>query len=254
LNADWIEDRKGICLKRDLAAEAVHDTTVLRQTRVFLEALGQSGTPATAAGNLNRKFVGQMVRTLDYPAKFLDDLHYFNKVINESDVPPLEELRVLLEVAGLIRRAKKKFTVTRNGRRLMAEGQEGELYHLLFVTMFRKFNLGFTDRMPAWPEFQHTCSFGLFRLTQLDDRWHQLEDTFLKLILPAVADRIPTNEYIDYREMLVRFRLIRPLEGFGLMETKEEEKEEEGKGPRWSPPVVLFRKTGLLGRFVGIKF
>ena len=147
----------------------------------------------------------------------------------------------------MIRCIKKKFTVTRNGRRLVAGNREGELYHLLFMTKFRKFNLAFSDGMPEWPDFQHTIGFSFYRLAQLDDRWHRLEKTYARLILPAVGDRLPRNEYIDYREALVNHRFLRPLAGFGLVETKWEPGE---KNPGRAQTIVFFRKTKLLDRLV----
>ncbi len=56
------------------------DATVVHNARSLLLALGKKGTRATARGNLNRVFVGEMVAALRWPAGFVDDLFYFNSV------------------------------------------------------------------------------------------------------------------------------------------------------------------------------
>ena len=62
----------------------------------------EDGAKTTAKGNLNRKFVARMVTEMGLPGDFLEDLFFHNKVINESDVWPLEIMRIVLELGKLI--------------------------------------------------------------------------------------------------------------------------------------------------------
>ena len=74
-------------VKRDLSLTDLGKAEILINARVFLRALLESsGTKATETGNLNRKFVRQMVEAISWFPGYVDDLESLFKVWNERHV------------------------------------------------------------------------------------------------------------------------------------------------------------------------
>lgn len=96
-----------------------------------------------------------------------EDTIRFNKVLNEHDVRPLHIIRIICELARLVRRRKRKFLVTNKGQQLLGEQKAGELYTLLFRTFFRQFNLSYLDGLPECYGLQGTIAYSLYRLKKV---------------------------------------------------------------------------------------
>src|ERR1017187_4717166 len=142
LQADWESDTGPIRFSSSLALPDLADAPFLHNTRVFLAALAaEQGTPATAAGNLNRAFVGRLLDRLTLPAPTRKSIRTVCKVVNEQDVWPLHMARVVAEPAGLLARRNKRFQLTKAGRELLPDEQAGALYRRVFLAYFRRFNL-----------------------------------------------------------------------------------------------------------------
>jgi hypothetical protein len=245
LARDWTAPEGALRLNDRLTPDELAGVRLLANARVFLRALEESGgTRVTAAGNLNRKFVAAMLDAMSWPPGFLDDLHRYNKVVNEQDAWPLHLLRVLVLLAGLIRKRKGAFVITRRGARLCDESRAGELYALLFRTQFQKMNLAYLDLAPEAPGFQDTIAYTLYRFGRVGDRWLTPERLAPEVVLPAVLDEIPALDYIDAPGLIVQARLLRPLKRFGLAESREV----PGAHPRF--PGHEYRKTPLYDRFL----
>ena len=72
-----------------------------------------------------------------------------------------------MPVGWLIRKCKNKFLVTKKGQKLLALENAGKLYHLLFITYMRKFNIGFHDRLPDLDDLQFTMAYTIYHLGRL---------------------------------------------------------------------------------------
>lgn len=245
LQSDWTSPDGALTLDETLPLEALAGARQLLNARIFLAALQNAGgTRATAAGNLNRKFVGEMVEAMKWPRGFVDELHRYNKVVNEHDASPLHTLRVLLDLAGLIKRRKGAFTITRRGEELLAEERAGALFAHLFRVQFREMNLAYLDRAPEAHGFQQTIAFSLYSFGRVGGEWSKPEGLAPRVILSAVRAEIPPDEYVDRAALILETRLLRPLERFGLAETREV----PGRHPR--VPDHEYRKTPLFDRFL----
>jgi hypothetical protein len=247
---NWAPDTPGVQLRLDLSPDDVITTPIIKRAKIFLQTLSKNGTKATNAGNLNRNFVRSMINRMDCLSQYAEDPACQNKTINEAGVPPLETLRIVMELAKIIEIKKRRFQVTVKGRDLMEQFSEENLFLVLFVYWFRVFNLGFKDKLMNIPEFQECFGYSLYQLSLLDSGWQDIEQMSEKLIMPSLAEKIPAEPY-NFRQGLVEGRFLRNLELFGLVEVRRE------KDPQLQPldwPVQAFRKTGLLGRFVGFGF
>jgi hypothetical protein len=245
--SDWESPTSAISFNRELPLSEVKEATFLRNARVFLGALQQSGkTKATSAGNLNRKFILQMLEAMAWPPHFLEDLWRYNKVVNEEDVFPLHLNRLVAQLAGLIRKTKGAFHLTKKGRDLCQEDRADELFAALFQTFFRKFNLGYLDRVPECQSIQQTIGYSLCVLDRRAGTWQAIEDLAPRLYLPTVTHELPVDRHgLDYETLLARTRILGPLESFGLIQCRYSRKE-----PMIRPKISHARKTALFNRFL----
>ncbi len=250
VHEDWSPVTPGIQLSYDLTTSEVISTPIITRAHLILHALAAKGTKATTAGNLNRKFVSSMIEQMDVSDEYLPFLIRHNKAFNESDVPALEVIRIVLELADTIKIKKQKFQVTPMGQELMEPGFEGGLFLILFVTFFRDFNLFYGDRMMDLPEFQDSLGYSLYQLSALTDGWHDLAQTTEQLMLPSVARMLHGLPY-DFRPAIVANRFLVYLELFGLVDLKLDEKP---RIPREYSSVLAFRKTALLKRLISFEF
>ncbi len=249
LSENWLSDTPGVQLCSNLSPGEVIATPIIKRAHIFLQALAKDGTRATAAGNLNLKFVSSMIDQMDYLDDYVEYLTMVNRVIKESDATPLETLRIVMEFADLIEIKKRRFQLTKSGRSLMQPLREESLYFLLFIFWFRKFNLAYGDRIMDFPEFQNCLGYSLYQLSNLDSGWQDIKQMCEPLMMPSLAEILPT-EPVDFRRMLVEKRLLRNFELFGLVELKWVDFQET---PSIFRKVVAFRKTGLLARFIGFE-
>ena len=243
----WESQQPPVVLNRELSLNEVGKAEILTNARVFLSALLESkGTKATSAGNLNRKFVRQMVETMSWPSGFVEDLKSFSKTWNEEDVFLLHILRVTLALGGLVRKYKGSFRITKKGERLTQEGAAGELYATLFHAFFRKFNLGYLDRLPECPGVQQTIAYTLFMVGRHATNWVSPQKLAGKLFLPAVSAQIPLSPYdIDDEALISETRILRPLVRLGLIECQHSKDR-----ALFRLPLGRVRKTALFDTFL----
>jgi hypothetical protein len=165
-----------------------------------------------------------MVEAMSWPTGFLEDLRDFKKTWNEEDVFLLHTLRVVLALAGLLRKFKGSFRVTRKGERLAQESAAGKLYTALFRAFFRKFNLGYLDRFPECFGVQETLAYSLFMVGRHATDWVSPQQLAPRLLLPTVSAEIPLSPFgTDDRVLLSEIRILRPLVRFGLIECQAPE-------------------------------
>jgi hypothetical protein len=242
---DSWEARGAVRLNLALSPDDLASSRTWHNARVFLRYLEDHGpVRATATGNLSRATVQDLVEAMRWPEGFVEDLHEYNKVLNELDVFPLHVLRLVLDLAGLIKRRSGKFSLTRRGGEMLADERSGELFVLLFRTTFRKLNLGYLDRNEPIPDFQHTLAYVLYRLSRVADAWERPEELIGRVVLPYLRARLPPEPYYDPLALVLELRLLRPLEGFGLIE-----KRVAGNAER-AYPRHAYRKTPLYDRFL----
>jgi hypothetical protein len=223
---DWRPGSPGLQLSDDVPPDLLAGSDILTNARIFLNSLDPNGARATPAGNLNRRFVSDMLASMRWTDGFIEDLLSDKKVINEQDAWPLHDLRLVLQLAKLIVRRKGVFTLTRLGRSMIHEEQAGAFFALLFETTFRTLNLAYHDRLPEIPDFQGTIAYPLAVLAREAEGWLAYAPLVPRLLLPSLAETLPRHELFDCQECLVRVRLLERLWRFGLVELNWEEQGE----------------------------
>jgi hypothetical protein len=248
IDAEWERPDSAVRLDATLSLEDLAGSRTLHNARLVLELLlgGEGEVKATPKGNLPRAFVARFRERMRAP----EDRWALPepKVVNEEDVWLLHVARLLLELAGLVKRRKGLFSLTRTGERLAADGRAGELFATLFGVHFRRFNLGYLDNAPDVPEFQFSTAYSLFRFSQLGGDWMDRYDLAESIVLPGVGEGLTPDPMYNPLPAIVESRLLRPLEGFGLAEAQEIERAPGELGAR-----NAFRKTPLYDRFLSFQ-
>jgi hypothetical protein len=243
LYGDW-DGNGALRLVRGLTLDELDGAEILVNARRMLAALDASGgLKATQAGNLNRRAVAELTEALRWEPRFAEALRTHAGTLNEMDVFPLHVLRVVLGLAGLIRKWKGAFRVTARGRALVPEDRAGELYAQLFRTFFRTFSLAYVDRMGAeHREIQDTIAFSLYRLAGLADDWTRTDILAHEIVLPDVAASVPPDHYgLDRLSWMVESRVLRPLVRFGLLEHREVPRKDKYVPDREVRRTALYR-------------
>jgi len=217
----WWDEPFPIRLAPNLPFDQVGQTRFLHHVRVFLQAVEDfDGAPTTAQGNLKRAFVAHLLDRMDLDPDYLEMMRRACKVINESDIWPLHIARVVCQVGKLVRKYKKRFVLTRKGRELLPEEHAGGLYHHLFHTMFREFNLDYISHHADVPAIQATLPYALYRISQLPlGQDHDIEDLVPIVFVPAVQLEISQVwSHEEAQEWLLEDHVLRPLESLGLVQ------------------------------------
>jgi hypothetical protein len=217
LLADEWDGTGVVRLSTDLRLDELSGARTLHNARRMLAHLQREGTVrATDAGNLRRATVATLMDELELEPDYVDFLRRYSKAINEEDVWPLHVVRVLLELAGLVKRRKGEFSLTRRGAEMLADERAGELFALLFRTHFREMNLEYLTRGLPVPGFQNTIAFTLHALGRHARSWRTAAELAPRALPAPIPGRYrsPDPEMV---EMTVEHLALWPLEGFGLM-------------------------------------
>ena len=245
INLTWEDSNFPIKFNKTLKLSQLKDSVFFTNTKILLTTLLElkNINTATAKRNLNRKVVNTVFDSLVLDSETREDILRFNKVINEEDVLPLNVVRIVCEEAKLILCRKKKFLISSRGKELLHNDKAGQLYYQLFRIYFRKFNIGYVDRLPALDCVQNTIAYSFYRLSRIADDFVNMEKLFYKILLPAVRSEIRKKlPPVLKVEWLVQSRIVGPLRGFGLLECRYREERYRDIG--------AVRKTALFDRFM----
>jgi hypothetical protein len=243
LGADWLEPGP-IHLNEALSLAELSGCLVLTHARLVLDCIdADGGVKLTQAGNFNRKFVNRMVEEFRWPGFEPEEVWELNKVLNEEDFMPLNFLHAVLHIAGLVRKYKGAYRVSRLGRALLDPQAAGRLNALLFDTTFNKYDLAYLDRWVRAGEtdFQSQVALTLYLMSKFADVPRTAEEWMQGTTLPKAA---PARLSSSRDGAAFQWRVLRYLQWFGLME-----KQSMAANDDWMTSY-LFRRTPLFDRFI----
>jgi hypothetical protein len=232
-----------IRLEPDLADAEISGSAVTANGLNLLRRAAEiGGLKLTATGNLSRAVVDDMFGIIQAPDYDKDELLRYQKVINEPDFLPLHFIRILVQVAKLLRTHRGKLVSTPLGRRMLAAEQHGPLQALLFHIALWRMNLAYFDGYPldSWP--QSEVGVILWSLSASAHDWLPRE-TLTRLCASPVIGVLESQW--DVGSSAMEARILRPLVWFGLLEART-----EPKSPTEVVDRRLYRKAPLLDRFV----
>ena len=118
--------------------------------------------------------------------------------MKELDFFDLHVTRLVGELAGLIKRVKNVFTLTRKCEALLAQGGPENFFRPLLETYVGKFNWAFRDCFSSQLEIiQQGWAFTLFLLSGFGSEWRPksfYEDLFIRAF-PMALDLVEPDKY-----------------------------------------------------------
>ena len=161
---------------------------------MLLEAIGEKGLKPTAKGNLPQKFCREAALAFWGDEVYRENTR-FGGINREDDFLELHITRLVAELAGLIRKYKGRFILSRNCRALLAGKGLAALYPQLFKAYVEQFNWAYWDRYPELRFIQTAFLFTLYLLTRYGATWRPHEfyaDSFLRAF-PMLPDELPQD-------------------------------------------------------------
>jgi len=168
-HADILADDGVLRIDESLPVEQLSGAHMVTNARVLLGALADGPVTATVSlGNLPRSFVRRMLDEMSWKPLQLEGMQLSQRAMyNEEDVPDLKELRVVLGLAGLLKKRQGRFSLTRKGEQMLAAEQSGRLFALLLRTYFGRFNMFYGYRWREDLEMQAHIVFSLWVIREM---------------------------------------------------------------------------------------
>lgn len=190
-------------------------------------AIGADGLKATATGNLPRNFCREAALAWLGDDRYRERTRY-GGINTEPDFPELHVTRMVAEVAGLVRKYKGKFILSKEYRRIVKEEGQSGIYPRLFRALVREYNWGYQDRYEEIGIIQQSCLFTLYLLQRYGSEWRTSDfyaDMFLRAF-PMVVREVPESSYSSREDTVRRCYLLRAVERFaefaGLVEIERD--------------------------------
>lgn len=248
-SGNWTEAGAPLYIRDDVPFEALRHSLFLQNARTFLRLLAeQESFETTQAGNLKRKTVDQLLEECRWPEGYLEKINTYNKVVNEQDAWLLHTIRILLDLAGLIREQKGAFRPVKKRLHLLEKEHAGELFQRLFYTYFVKMNMAYHGSDFAM-NIQDGLPYSFYRLHQYEAKWASPELLYEWILLPVdqleMKTRFDDSSYNPGVSTL-EFSLLKPLVHFGVMEERQTDTKDLFGLNRNSE----FRKTTLFDRII----
>ncbi len=182
---------------------------------MLLEAIGEKGLKPTAKGNLPRKFCRDAALAYWGEELYRENTR-FGGINREEDFLDVHITRVTAELAGLIRKYKGRFILSRNCSTLLTGNGLAALYPYLFKAYVEQFNWSYRDGYPELRFIQTAFLFTLYLLMRYGDTWRPhafYEDCFLRAF-PRLLDELPQHEIFTPEEEVRRCYTWRTLVHF----------------------------------------
>ena len=146
---------------------------------------------ATAKGNLPRDFCRAAALATLGESAYREHTRY-GDINRETDYFELHVTRVVAELAGLIRKHKGRFILSRECRTLLEQGGSKAIYPRLLRAYVQRFNWAYGDGYAELPFVQQSFVFTLYLLHRFgatEQPRRIYEDAFLRAF-PAVFDEL----------------------------------------------------------------
>jgi hypothetical protein len=250
LYGDWAS-QGALRLNDALSLSDLRGAAILADARTLLDFVAHEGPlKETTAGNLPRAVVAALLPRLRMPAQRRIAVDIGEPPpLNEGDVSWLPALRHAMMFAGLLMR-RKGLRIAPCGRELLPANRSGELFALLFRTVFRTLDLRVFDSDGRHRGLQSTIAYSFYKLGTVARDWVTSEALAEAAWLESAKD--PPTEWesqnMDFRHYAFRHRVLEPLVQCGLLEDHVLPTED-----RWKE-VVEFRLTPLFDRFMRFEF
>ena len=196
LEWNWLKPDAPVYLKASLTLNEAERGLFFYNARRLLQILHDEGMMTlTRSGLLKRQVVRRCLKEMRWPDGVLEYLEAFsNGKPDETDIPLLHGVRVLVTLAGLVEEYKEEgpgdglwfLRFNDDHEHLLADENAGELYRQLFSTYFKDMNLGFLGSSFEFPHLQYSIPFILYQLHDAARDWVDIRDLMPDILLNSV--------------------------------------------------------------------
>lgn len=198
------------------------EAPVMKLFSLLADVIGTDGLKATAKGNLPRQFCQEAARAYweVYPDKAL-----LGGINTELDFFDLHTVRLVAGMAGLVRKYKGRFILTKKYHLAMKSGLDG-VYLELFLAYTQTFNWAYRDRYPDLTIVQRSFLYSLYLLHKYGGEFRPPEFYKEKFIqaFPMALSEVQDRPYATSEKTVGRCYAFRSLESFaeffGLAEVR----------------------------------
>lgn len=173
--------------------------------QLLADAIGEQGLKPTAKGNLPQKLCRASALSYWGEETYERNTRY-SGINKEEDFFELHVTRLVAGLAGLIRKYKGRFILSRKCRKLLADGGMAAIYPLLFRAFTEQYNWAYGDRNDEINFIQYSFLFSLYLLNRYGDDSRSsvfYEDCFLNAF-PMVVNEFEPQPYLT-PEQTIRF-------------------------------------------------
>jgi hypothetical protein len=213
----------------------------------IVEALGEDGLQRTVGGNLPQA-ASRHILSRWAASPWAGSTLAPRSIRSETDFPTLHRTRVLMELAGLIRKYRGRFLLTRAARQRIETGGAASLHPLLLRTHAERLNWAWMDYQAEAPMLQQTFLFSLWLLHCFGEDWRPIEfyEEAVLRAFPMLLDAFPESSWLTPVECFGHAYALRMFhrfaESFGLVEIRRSDPEDylSSREARTTP---LFREV-----------
>lgn len=204
---------------------------ILTLFQLLVDAIGEQGLKPTAKGNLPQKLC--RASALSFWGEETYECNTSCGGINkEEDFFELHVTRLVAGLAGLIRKYKGRFILSRKCRKLLTDGGMAAIYPLLFRAFTEQYNWAYGDRHEEINFIQNTFLFSLYLLNRYGDDSRSsvfYEDCFLNAF-PMVVNEFEPRPYSTpeqtIRSAYTLRTLVRYADFMGLAKVESADREQ----------------------------
>ncbi|KFD40303.1 hypothetical protein AT05_01465 [Schleiferia thermophila str. Yellowstone] len=213
---DTFSDKSPIQFRDDIDDKTLDQIPLFRIAEEFLKIIQRDKQiKLTPLGALPKKAMVEL-----YDKRFLLDEHIESGLIKlwkEDDCISIKSARLTTELAGLVRKANGKLTLTKTGTKLLETNNRLQIFKQFFQAFTDKFLWSFNDGYPEQPIGQLAWAFSVIMLDKFGDQ-PQTVDFYADKYLKAFPKFITffRHEYSTPEQQFFRCYGIRTFDRFFL--------------------------------------
>lgn len=159
------ENNSVVKIRSDIDNETLDKIPMFRIVEELLKIVRRdSFIKLTPLGALPKKVMVELYSYKFIPEYFIETGLY--KLSRQQDSISIETARLVAEVAGVVKKIKGKFLLTKKGITLLKPENRIHLFHLVLRTFTERFNWGYNDGFTDQPIGQKSWAFSVFMLAK----------------------------------------------------------------------------------------
>lgn len=166
---DTFGDRSPVLLRDDIDKQTLDKIPLFRIVEEYLKIIQRDKQiKLTPLGALPKKVMLEL-----YDKRFLLDEHIesgLTKLWKEDDCISIKSARLTAELAGLVRKASGKLSLTKNATKLLETNNRLQLFRQFFQAFTEKFLWSYNDGYPEQPIGQLGWAFSVIMLDKYGDQ------------------------------------------------------------------------------------